>query len=64
MMIQEENVDKPDTPTMDVTLKVNGEAVRLNRFAQQVMGLAVFGMVGALKDVPEPKRAELSIRVR
>ena len=57
-------MDKKEAPSVDVTLKINGEDVRLNRFAQEVMGRAVVGMVGALKDVPEPRTAELSIRVR
>jgi hypothetical protein len=44
------------------TLFVNGEPVTLNRFAQDIVGGSVLGMVSTLKGVGEIKNIEVTFR--
>ncbi len=44
----------------ETTLFVNGEPITLNRFAQDIVGGAVLGMVSTLKGVGEVKSIEIT----
>jgi molybdopterin-guanine dinucleotide biosynthesis protein MobB len=46
----------------ETTLFVNGEPITLNRFAQDIVGGAVLGMVSTLKGVSEVKSIEVTFR--
>ena len=47
--------------TARVELKVNGEAVELNNFVQNIVSRTVVGMVGSLKWVEEVETVDLSV---
>jgi len=57
--IEEKLVGKRNDET---TLFVNGEPVTLNRFAQDIVGGAIMGMVSTLKGVGEVKSIEVTFR--
>jgi molybdopterin-guanine dinucleotide biosynthesis protein MobB len=46
----------------ETTLFVNGDPITLNRFAQDIVGGAVLGMVSTLKGVDEVKSIEVTFR--
>jgi hypothetical protein len=47
--------------TARVELKVNGEAVELNNFVQNIISRTIVGMVGSLKGVDQVETVDLSI---
>lgn len=47
-----------------VTVKVNGQEVPVKGFVQDFIGLSILGMLKSLKDVPEPKDADIHIRFK
>ncbi|MFA6316952.1 MAG: hypothetical protein WC943_05995 [Elusimicrobiota bacterium] len=54
---------REEAVTASVKAKVNGKAVAMNPFVQDIVGRAVAGMFSSLKGVKAPKSISLKVRL-
>ena len=53
--------ERDQKPALKTELKVNGQEIELNNFAQEFIGKAVIGMVGSLRGVADAQAVTLNI---
>ncbi|MEW6050361.1 MAG: hypothetical protein AB1644_04785 [Candidatus Zixiibacteriota bacterium] len=56
--------DRISTTIDDVRIRVNGKALKLNKFVKSVVGNTVLGMVSSLRLDGAPKTIEIAMKAR